>query len=783
MKKANIFNSLSIARASGEDRAAWSWSRAARASGRAMRVPLKTLLGLLACAALGWSGAAWAQQPEPGPSLEEVVVSAQRKAQNLQDVPVAVSSLSSEQLELFQIENTLDVARSIPNMLAANTVGLGTSVLYFLRGVGSTESIATFDLPVGAYIDEVYLSRQNANQIMLADVERVEVLRGPQGTLFGRNTTGGAVQLVTRQPGDAFAGRAELGYGRFNRIVARGMLNIPLTDTAAVQISAFSTERDGWLDNRLSAEKFNGEQSRGARAALRIEADEGLNWHTSLQYVDTRSLAIGPPGLVDPTSFAASSAPSTGSLYTLRLKDKNCRPGGPVNTWATQGCQFNQADSLLAISNLQVDFGAGTLNFISGYYQVDQDFAIDFLGNSDQPIFGGLFGANFYIANSGKHAQFSQEIKWQGGAFGDRLSYVAGAYYMQEDNSTGFTDTVNLPLAPGVLIPAVLADRHPLDNTTENRALYIQGDYALTAAMTLQLGLRYTREIKDIALSGSSLDFGSFTAVPFGSAEMVAAGIPLEQSAEEVTPRVALYYDFSERMMAYVSYTEGFKSGGWNARGANAVQMQAFGPEFVDSYEAGLRSDWAGARLRVNATVFRAQYRDFQIPSVFPGSSTFLTLNSGQATVDGLELEAVFAIADTSHVFANIGLMDSAYDTLTPNAVAAGIGPELQRAPDISAQFGLTSRFDFGRAGAIRFSADAKYTSDFATSPSNDPEGAIDALTLVNAQIRWTNAADTLALIAECANCFDKAWHTQNLFGMVYPAEPMTWNIRAQYTF
>lgn len=780
MKKSIFFNGLSVKALTLN-----ALTNALTLQNALQRSKAFNALALLAVAfgAAGWPGAARAQPPGSGPSLEEVVVSAQRKAQNLQEVPVAVSSLSREQLEFFQMENTRDVARSIPNMVAANTVGLGTSVLYFLRGVGSTESIATFDLPVGAYIDEVYLSRQNANQLMLADIERVEVLRGPQGTLFGRNTTGGAVQLVTRQPGEAFAGSAELGYGRFNRIVARGMLNIPLAETGAVQISAFSTERDGWLDNRLSAETFNGEKSQGARAALRIEAVEGLSWHSSLQYVDTQSLAIGPPGLVDPTSFAASSAPSTGSLYTLRLRDKNCRPGGAVNTWATQGCQFNQADSLLAISNLQVDFGAGTLNFISGYYQVNQDFAIDFLGNSHQPIFGGLFGANFYIANSGKHEQFSQEIKWQGSAFGDKLSYVAGAYAMKDDNRTGFADTVNLPLAPGVLIPTVLADRAPLDNSTENRALYVQGDYALTAAMTLQLGLRYTREKKDIALSGRSLDFGSFTAVPFGSAEMAAAGIPLAQSAEEATPRGALYYDFSDRMMAYVSYTEGFKSGGWNARGASAVQMQAFGPEFVDSYEAGLRSDWANARLRVNATAFRAQYSDFQIPSVFPGSSTFLTLNSGEATVDGLELEAVFAIADTSHVFANIGLMDSAYDTLTANALAAGIGPELQRAPDTSAQLGLTCRFDFGRAGAVRFSADAKYTSDFETSPANDPEGSIEALTLVNAQIRWTNAAETLALIAECANCFDKAWHTQNLFGMVYPAEPMTWNIRAKYTF
>ncbi len=742
----------------------------------------KTLISL-SIAAIGLPHTVYAQQPAEELFLEEVVVTAQRRAQNLQDVPVAVSSLSDEQLELFQIEDTLDVARSIPNMVAANTVGLGTSVLYFLRGVGSTESVATFDLPVGTYIDEVYLSRQNANQIMLAAVERVEVLRGPQGTLFGRNTTGGAVQVITRKPGEVFEGNAEVGYGRFNRISARGMLNIPLNETAAVQVSAFSTEDDGWLENRLSSEEFNGEESWGARTALRLWHEDWLIWDVSAQYVETDSLEIGPPGVVDPTTFQASSVPSTGDLYSARLEDRNCEPGGPVDTWANQGCQFNSADSSLLISNLQMDFSAGTLNLISGYYKVNQDFNIDFLGNSDQPIFGGVFGANFYISNSGEHEQFSQEIKWQGSLLEEKLNYVAGAYYMKEDNSTHFIDTVNLPVAPGVTVPAVLADRDSLDNTTENQALYLQGDYALTSALTLQLGMRYTKEEKDMSLSGVSLDLATFSPVPFTSQEIRAAGIPLDQTAEELTPRLALYYDFSDNLMAYASYTEGFKSGGWNARGTSAVEMQAFGPEFVDSYEAGLRSNGLNGRLRVNATIFRAEYSDFQIPSVFPGSSTFLTLNSGEAEVDGLELESVLAVTASTDVFANIGLMDSGYESLSDNAVAAGIGPELQRAPDLSAQLGFTTSFDFGSSGSISLSADAKYTSDFETSPSNDPEGSIDALTLVNAQLRWANPADSLALIVECTNCFDKEWHTQNLFGMVYPAEPMTWNMRAQYKF
>jgi iron complex outermembrane receptor protein len=716
-------------------------------------------------------------------ALEEVVVTAQRRSQNLQDVPIAVTSLSKEQLDVFQIDDTLDVARTVPNMVAANTVGLGTSVLYFLRGVGSTESIATFDLPVGTYIDEVYISRQNANQIMLSSVERVEVLRGPQGTLFGRNTTGGAVQIITEKPGEEFDGDVEVGVGRFDRISGRGSVNIPISDALAMRFSAFVVEDDGWLDNQSNSDTFNAEESWGARVAVRYAPSDTLQWNVSTQYVEAEKLMLGSAGIVDPATFQASSVPATGDLFETRIDDRNCKASGSVDTWANQGCQFNEADSSLTISNLQLDFDAGTLNFITGYYEVDQDFNIDFLGNSDQPIFGGAFGANFYISNQGRSEQFSQEIKWQSSAFNDKLTYVAGIYYMNEDNATRFTDTINFPIAPGIALPLILANRDPLANETENIAVYAQGDYSLTDLLTLQLGLRYTKEEKTIDLSGESLDFATLSMVPLTSAEMSAAGIPLEQIAEELTPRIGLYYQLSDTIMSYISYTEGFKSGGWNARGTNALELQPFGPEFVDSYEAGLRSDWLDGQLRVNATAFRAEYSDFQVPSVFPGSSTFLTLNSGDARVNGLELEMVYAVVNNTNVFANVGLMDSEYDNLSSAALAAGIGPELQRAPDASAQIGFASSFSLGASGSLGISADAKYTSDFETDPSNAPQGSIDALTLVNAQVRWDSPDESLALILECANCLDKEWHAQNLFGMVYPAAPMTWNMRVKYAF
>ena len=170
--------------------------------------------------------------------IADIVVTAQRRAENVQDVPIAISAFSAEQLEAQGVGNTLQLGQYVPNLVAQNNTGIGSANAYFLRGLGSTETIATFDPPVGTYVDDVYLSRQNANNLALFDVERIEVLRGPQGTLFGRNTTGGAINVIMAQPGDSFGGFAEIGYGRFSKTLARGSVDLPLADTLAMNYRA-----------------------------------------------------------------------------------------------------------------------------------------------------------------------------------------------------------------------------------------------------------------------------------------------------------------------------------------------------------------------------------------------------------------------------------------------------------------------------------------------------------------------------------------------------------------
>lgn len=745
------------------------------------RLPLSLRLKTTICcsamivcgtATLGASSA-YAQESNVGPTVDEVIVTSERRSKNLQRVPLAVTALSAEDLSDQQITTTLDLAKSVPNLVTGNNVGLGSSVIYFLRGVGNTESVPTFDLPIGTYIDEVFISRQNSNQIALSGVERVEVLRGPQGTLFGRNTTGGAISIITEKPGDEFGGNIELGYGSFDRIHGNAAVNVPLNDKAALRVSGTFVEDDGYLDNENNDETFNGESTYGGRAALRVDFTDSVSWNASAQYIETDKLAIGTPEILDENG-AGTREPVTGDLLVARIDDENCKPTGPVSTWAGQGCTFSETSSTLLTSNVEIGFDAGTLNFITGYYESDLAFNIDFLGNTNQPVFGGLLGSNFYISNQSENEQFSQEIKWTGSAFSDRLEYVAGLFYMDEQNETEFTDTA---------LGFPLTIREPLLNDTESFAAFLQGDFALSDRLTLQAGLRYTDEDKTLSLSGSVLNFATFAFDPLDDAALTAAGIPLEQSVSKVTPRVALFYDVADDISVYGSYTEGFKSGGWNVRGSSAIELQPFDEETVESFELGFRSQFFDNRLRFNVTAFHATYDDFQIPTVFPGSANFLTLNSGEAEVMGIEVDFVAAVTESFELFGNFGLQDSEYTELSDGAVAAGIGPDLQRTPDFTGRIGASQTFILNSGSKLRFGGDVSYTSDYEVDPANSPNASVDSEPLVSLQASWTTPDETLRLIVECSNCTDEIYQVQNLFNLQYSNDPRRIGVRAAFDF
>ena len=673
----------------------------------------------LSCAATLVPPGAFAQEATadaPSGMLAEIVVTAQRRAEKVQDVPIAISAFSSEQLQQLNVTETLGLSKLIPNLLAFNNTGLGTANGYYLRGIGNTESIATFDPPVGTYVDDVYISRQNANNLGLFHVDRIEVLRGPQGTLFGRNTTGGAVNVILRKPAAEFGGYVEAGFGQFGATSVRGSVDLPISDRVLTKLSGYYTSDDGFVSNPVTGEdNLNASKSLGLRAAARFEITDDVTWNLSLQHNKDEGLnilhfvsgsdgqayrggnvanplvsisATGPQvelvpqraGL-PPTSTAAQSieARCSGTITRSRFACTGLRGTGTPLANLTVGDKRNfnlgnETRNLFVTSNVKFGTGLGEFEFITGYVKLDQEYAIDFFnGSVVNPAVGPMVAANpaggFTISNDGEHQQLSQEIKFSGD-LNDKARYVAGAYYLDEKNDTDFVDLFSI--SPTTTL--ALEDRI-LKNKVSAWAAYTQWDLSFADAWTLTLGGRYTDETKKVNFIANANPLLAAPTAPtrVNSVNLVAAGIPLKLNTKLFTPRVAVKYDVNTDVNLFASATRGFKSGGWNARGTSPIANQPFSPEKIWSYEAGLRSEWMNRRLRLNLTAFLLDVQDLQTPSAFTapgGGLSFITQNFSGLENKGIEAEIVYSPVDELTLFAFAGLQDANYKNLSASIIA-----------------------------------------------------------------------------------------------------------------
>ena len=547
----------------------------------------------------------------------------------MQDVPIAVSAYSEEMIERLQIDDTLDLINVVPNLFGGNNTGLGTANMYYLRAQGNDESISTFDPPVGTYVDDVYITRQNVNNVALFDVERIEVLRGPQGTLYGRNTTGGAISVVMKKPSDTMQGYVEAGAGNWGKTLVRGSIDVPLSDTVLTKFSAYYVDTDGYLENRTDGKDYNEADLTGFRAAVRWLVSDSMTWDVAVD--GGKSEVANIHGFLDGDD-----------RYSLSVLVTACHGWRHVRLW-------NEVDTLNITSNLAWDAMGGTANLILGSRSIEQDFLLNF------PFSLDFFPDFFIIDNQGEHDMFSAELKWSGDIWDGRAFLQTGVYYMDEDNEVDFVDYLDLA-AVGVPAPPstaflTLADRI-LSNTTESFAVYAQADIKIGDNGTLTLGARYTDEEKTVDFQGT-----------VNSAGMVAAGIPLSQDEQEITPRIAYAHKFTDNLMMYASATNGFKSGGWNARGSSSSALQAFAPETIWSYELGMRGDWMDGRLRTNITAFYSDLEDLQTTSATPDGQ-FLTTNAGGLEVPGIEAEITALPTDNWQLFAALGWQNAKYKDL-----------------------------------------------------------------------------------------------------------------------
>ena len=702
---------------------------------------------LLLSAAVAMPGIAYAQ-------LEEVIVTSERRQASVQDVPVAVSAFNEELVEQLQIDDTLDLIHVVPNMFGGNNTGLGTANMYYLRAQGNDESIATFDPPVGTYVDDVYITRQNINNVALFDVERIEVLRGPQGTLYGRNTTGGALSVIMKKPGEAFGGFVEAGAGSYGRTTLRGSVDIPVSDNLLTKISGYWVEDDGYLENRRDGKDYNNAELSGIRAAMRWLISDSMTWDLAIDGGTTEFANIH--GFIDGDD---------------RVTTSGLPPGLPDGS--NKADYGNEVQTFNITSNLSWDAWGGTANFIVGNRQIDHDFLLNF------PLFEAMPDF-FVIDNIGEHDMFSAELKWSGDIMDGGAFLQAGVYYMDEENTTDFRDYLDLAFFGAPLPPSTawlnIADR-VMENTTESFAVYAQADIQVGENGTLTLGVRYTDEEKEVDFTGT-----------VNSAAMVAAGIPLSQTEDKFTPRIAYAHRFTDQLMMYASATNGFKSGGWNARGSSSTALQAFGPESIWSYELGMRGEWMDGRLRTNITAFYSDLEDLQTTSATQDGQ-FLTTNAGGLEVPGIEAEITALPTDNWNVFASMGWQNAEYQDLVggctvPNANLAAYDPncnvaEPKRSPHQTYTLGTSADFSLG---GFTVTPNIMFRYIGAQYPATRSQGYNESVTLMNAGVKVVMPNERWELNLECKNCGDKEFAQSVLFTPYYNL-PMTYMASVKYRF
>ncbi len=689
--------------------------------------------------------------------LGAVTVTAQRVEENLQDVPVAVTALDAELLEDKQVADLLDLQAHVPNINMATNTGTANAARIFLRGVGEDESRGAVDQAVGVYVDGVYVGRSVGSLFDVVDLSSIEVLRGPQGTLYGRNTIGGAIKLTSVRPQFENSGEVRATLGNQDRYDLRATANMQLAPSTAVRATAMLRERSGFFElNPNGARASEGTDDLGG---LHIFAVRGSLY---TEFTPEWSLLISADQSLDRSDpIPDSAAPGNdadNNIFTIEpLPGTIC---GPTTT--ALGCftAYDQRAKSTGISaTLEGAFGSLDFTSITGYRELEDNLStrigLPFRQQTDQ-------------------SQISQEFTL-GQSGNGVLDWLVGAYYFSED----------------IGLDTVFVFPFEIDTTTDSVALFGQGTYNLSDSLSLTAGIRFTDESKDFA--------GANLLLPFSRTDSA--------DYENVSYTVGADYRFSPSMLTYAKYSTGFKSGGWSpdAFSGTAVFLPV-DEETLDSFEVGLKSDLFDNSVRLNAAAFFNKYEGLQIGATVPGLG-FTRFNVDETEIMGLEVEGIWQITENLQLNGNLGLLSAEYTDLTgdqargltnngagcpagtvasndPAIIACALGLELKNAPQYKATLGALYKRPLLN-GEIVFSGDISFEDDTWSLVANSPPHAlVEGPTLANARVKYdSDAGWSIALWAK--NLTDEEYYRATSAGSftTYASEPLTYGIDLGYRF
>lgn len=686
--------------------------------------------------------------------LEEVVVTAQKREESVQTIPIAMTAVSANGLEKSGISGTDELSMVIPNLQYSRQISSATP---FIRGVGTKNSSAGEESSVSTYVDGVYYSSMVASVMEFNNIERVEVLRGPQGTLFGRNATGGLIHVITKNPAFEPSAKISVGAGSYDAFNTGFYGTAGLSERLAVDISLLFKKRDeGYGTNQFNGRERAGEEDRSLRSKLLFDVDDKTSIVMSALYADRESdvgIARQP---------AKGTVATGGGVYTGDFQDIN-------SDWEPI------VDSAQRVATFQLTHAFESVELIatSAYSELDAFTLLD----QDS---GPSHVVNFVVNERSK--QLSQEFQFNSTGDGP-LKWTAGLFFMSAESKNAPTQTTSANPAFNINMDT--------EQETTSYAAYAQGTYDLNDATALTLGLRWTMDEREF--SGKTTSIG--TGAPINPAMPVLND---DESWEEPTWRLAIDHQLNEEMLVFASYSRGFKSGVYNTLPVFGALPEPVDPEILDSYEVGFKGDFLDNSLRINGSAFYYEFDNLQMQQIL-GGAIFL-FNVGDSEMQGAEIESTYFVTSNLDINVSASYLDTEYtdfqngpvispDTsdnignmVTTNSDLSGY--ELTRAPKYTYSVSTNYRHDVG-VGELSLNLAYYYNDGFFWEPDNRTKQ--DSYDVLNAEVALTEYEDKWKVRVFARNLLDTEYSyysQQSSFGdFVSAAPPKTFGISAEYSF
>ena len=738
---------------------------------------LRIIVGALMCTCAPVM--AYAQEATPPDaeaySLDTIVVTAQKRAENMQDVPIAITAFDAKSLEESGFNDIADISQQVPS-LSVNTHFAYANPKIYLRGVGNNEYQANAVGAVSVYQDEIYLAAASGQLFQFFDLQSVEVLKGPQGTLYGKNTTGGAILVKAKQPDGTFTGNLSVSRGNFNATDIAGGVSFPIIeDKLAARVAFVSNNRDGFITNTFvdaagigrNKDGVNDRGSEAARAIVVFTPNNDLTINLNAHSGTNKSTSVQGEafGLVDTTGDGRLDGVSG-------FADPNENPDPFIQSY-----NFDISENLKASGeSIKVDYNLGKLNIrsITGTERVRRNSREDV---DQRPI------PLLEIQWNNHSSQFSQEVQLSNAGDADtRLQWIAGGYYFNENMNVDNIYDLARVFAPNNLVVSQIYRQN-----TETVGVFGQGTYALSDALNFTFGLRYSDENKTWRGVSSISNLG-FDTIPLQTQKI---------GFNSVSWRTALDYRFDDTKLVYASYNRGYKAGGFNGGAITTInELGPFNQERLDAYEIGMKTDLKNNRIRLNLSAFYYDYKDLQIFTLETPDNEFglpiplqIINNADSATNYGAELELKALVTEDLQISLNAAYLHTKIGNFI-RPIGDFTGNKIGNSPsyDLNAAFDYTVPLP-GSGGELLFHGDVTATASRFFDPSNFSRLRQGSYELFNGRITYTPATGDWSLTAWVKNIGDKFYYTEIIpidgfgFDERFSGDPRTYGLKVNYNF